>query len=124
MKIPIVKYNDKFLDRLSILMKIGGITLFPFIVLREKYRDVHYYKYKKAPKLINHESIHIEQQKELLVLPFYVLYTVEWLIKSILCLSSSAGYRRISFEREAKLNEKKEDYLETRKRYAWIKHIF
>ena len=36
---PFVKYNDKFLDAISWFMKVGGISLFPFIILREKYRD-------------------------------------------------------------------------------------
>ena len=37
MKTPIIKYNDKFLDSISIFMKVGGITIYPFVVMREKY---------------------------------------------------------------------------------------
>lgn len=40
-----------------------GITLFPFIVLRQS-------RMKDDPVLINHEKIHLRQQLELLVIPF------------------------------------------------------
>ena len=33
------------------------------------------------------------------------------------------AYRNISFEREAYANEEYIDYLENRKRFAWIKYI-
>jgi hypothetical protein len=36
---PKIVYNTKFLVSLSILMPIGGMAIFPFIILREKYRD-------------------------------------------------------------------------------------
>ena len=58
-----VLYSDKFLDSVSWFMKVGGITLYPFIILRKKH--------KKNKIILNHESIHIEQQKELLVIGFY-----------------------------------------------------
>ena len=37
MKTPIIKYSDKFLNSISWFMKVGGITLWPFVVLRERY---------------------------------------------------------------------------------------
>ena len=76
MKTKIV-YSDKFLDAVGIFMTIGGITLWPFIILREKYRGKTNYWKLKAQRIINHESIHIEQQKELLVIPFYILYVLQ-----------------------------------------------
>ena len=114
MKIPIIKYNDNFLKNLSIFMSIGGITLFPFIILREKY--------KNNPKnIIRHESIHIKQQIEMLVIPFYVFYTLEWFIK--LFIFGTKAYQNLSFEREAKTNEGNPDYLKTRKFWAWVKYL-
>jgi hypothetical protein len=44
-------------------MKTGGIALFPFIILNTRL--------SKVPAKINHETIHIKQQQELLVLFFY-----------------------------------------------------
>lgn len=64
--------------------------------------------------LINHEKIHWQQQKEMLIIPFYLWYVVEWMIK---------GYREISFEREAYLHEHNLNYLKTRKCYAWVKYL-
>ena len=113
MKTKIV-YSDKFLDRVGILKRIGGITLYPFIVLREHYKG-------SGTKIINHESIHIEQQKELLIIPFYILYILEWFIK--LFFYGKKAYYNISFEREAYANEHNEEYLQTRKLYSWLKYL-
>lgn len=121
MKTPIIKYSDKFLDSLSWFMTIGGITLWPIVVLREKY-DSSKWRRGRAKRIINHETIHIKQQEELLVLPFYILYFTEWFIK--LFFYGKNAYRNISFEREAYANEKNYKYLETRKKYNWIALIF
>ncbi len=120
MKTPIVKYSDKFLNNISWFMRIGGITLWPFVVLRERYNSTAYFK-NKAKRIINHESIHIKQQEEVLVLPFYILYVLEWFIK--LFFYGKKSYYNISFEREAFDNDDNLDYLKTRKKYAWIKRI-
>ena len=121
MKTPIVKYNDKFLDNISWFMKVGGVTLWPYIVLRERYNSTKYWK-RKAARIINHESIHIKQQEELLILPFYLLYVTEWFVK--LFFYGKKSYYNISFEREAYDNDDNLSYLNTRKKYAWIKRIF
>lgn len=76
-----------------------AITLWPFV----------FYKGKLAEKTRNHENIHGKQQKELLVIPFYLIYFIEWIFK---------GYRNVSFEREAYSNEHNFKYLETRKRFG------
>ena len=119
MKIPIIKYNDKFLNSISWFGKVGGITLFPWVVLREKYRDNPWYK-SKAIIIINHESIHIEQQKELLVVFFYAWYLIEWFVRLFM---KGNAYRNISFEKEAYSNKDNMKYLETRKRYSFLKYI-
>jgi len=119
MKTPIIKYSDKFLNSVSWFMKVGGITLWPFIVLRERY-NVPNSNYNK--RIINHESIHIKQQEELLVIPFYILYVTEWFIK--LFFHGKDAYYNISFEREAYSNEYDFQYLKSRKRYSWLKRLF
>lgn len=96
----------------SILGKnVIGITLCPFGI----YTDVD------DVKTINHEKVHWQQQLELIVLPFYILYGLEYLIK--LFIYGKDAYRNLSFEREAYANENNLDYLKTRKHYAWIKYI-
>lgn len=72
-------------------------------------------------KDLNHEAIHTAQMKELLYVPFYILYFIEWLLKLIVCCNAHVAYRAISFEKEAYNNEKNLDYLESRKHYNWIK---
>ena len=71
-------------------------------------------------RLINHESIHTAQMRELLYVPFYIFYLVEWFIRLFL---KGNAYFNLSFEREAYKNESNYDYLKQRKHYAWIKYI-
>ncbi len=73
-------------------------------------------------RLIQHETIHTRQMKELLYLFFYIAYVLEWLIK--LLFYGKKAYRNISFEREAYTNERKVGYLDNRPFYAFLKYIF
>ena len=61
---PVVIIAPKFLKALSIVIDIFAITLWPFIITREE----------MSADVLNHESIHIAQQKELFVVFFYLLY--------------------------------------------------
>lgn len=122
MKTPIIKYSDKFLDRIGLFMKIGGITLWPFIILREIYDSTPPWR-RKAARIINHESIHIKQQEEMLIIPFYLWYIIEWAIKVPIYFSFQKAYHNISFEREAYDNDDNLSYLNNRKHYAWIKRV-
>lgn len=120
MAIPKIIYSDKILDRLSIFMKIGGITLWPWVILRERYRDNSYY-FEKGKVTVNHETIHIKQQQEMLVIPFYLWYGIEFLVK--LFVYGNDAYRNLSFEREAYTHEEDMEYLKNRKFYSWIKYL-
>lgn len=93
-----------------------AITLYPFIFVRND-SD----KFDKV--LINHETIHIKQQKELFVIPFYLWYILEWLIKVFIYKSFNNAYLNICFEREAYSNEKNIDYLKTRKRFSFFNYL-
>lgn len=93
-----------------------GLTIFPFVFLKEK--DM---RLNKA--LINHEKIHLRQQLELLVLPFYVLYVVEFLIRYMRLKDWKMAYRSISFEREAYINESDLKFLKKRSFWNFI-HYF
>jgi len=55
-------------------MKIVAITLYPFIIATKEAR--------KNKIIMNHEKIHLSQQKELLVIFFYILYlgNMLWLL--------------------------------------------
>ena len=84
-----------------------AITLYPFIFVRNA-SD----KYDKV--LINHERIHLRQQKELLVLPFYIWYFLDFLFKYLRYRNWDKAYRNIIFEREAYANQCNLDYLKVR----------
>ena len=75
-------------------------------------------------KIINHERIHTAQQRELLFVPFYVLYVVEWMVRLLLCRSWMRAYRGMSFEREAYGNDGDFGYLQRRRAYAWLGYVF
>jgi hypothetical protein len=69
-----------------------------------------------------HETIHFQQQLELLFLPFYLLYILAWFHGLWKYRNAVTAYRESVFEREAFSNDCTEGYLETRSRYAWVKH--
>jgi hypothetical protein len=87
---------------------IVGLTLFPFIILKNK-------EDKNNLVLMNHEKIHIRQQLELLVFPFYVLYLLDFCRQYFKFRNIALAYRNIVFEREAYVNEKKFYYLKNRR---------
>lgn len=70
-------------------------------------------------KTLNHERIHTAQWRELWYVGFLLWYLIEWLAR----LPKGNAYRNISFEREAYANDDNFTYLETRKRFAFIKYM-
>lgn len=70
-----------------------------------------------------HEQIHTAQMKEMLYLPFYIWYVVEWLIKLIRYRSFHKAYRNISFEREAYLYQNNKAYLTYREHYENLRYL-
>ncbi|PRX56058.1 hypothetical protein [Flagellimonas meridianipacifica] len=93
-----------------------GLSLWPFIILKEG-------ALKKDEVLINHERIHLRQQRELLIVPFYLLYVAEWILRTILYLDSYRAYQNISFEREAYANEKNPEYLSHRNAFSFLDYL-
>lgn len=73
--------------------------------------------------VINHERIHTEQQKELLFIPFYLLYVLEWFFRLAQYRNWNDAYMNISFERETYSNGHNLKYLQNRKHYVWLKYF-
>lgn len=88
-------------------------------------------------RTIRHEKIHTAQMKELLYVPFYIWYLLEYFIR--VCAYGlrflgrmvrdkkrkfrlSLAYKKISFEREAYTNENDLKYLQTRERFSFLKY--
>lgn len=93
-----------------------GLSFWPFIILKNR-------ALKEDAILMNHERIHLKQQQELLVVLFYILYTLEWAFKSFVHLNTYEAYKNISFEREAYENEKNLDYIKNRGLFRFIKYL-
>jgi len=114
---PVIKEMNLFVKIITFGWA-GAICIAPFgIYIGKKYWDTWYFS-----KTVRHESIHWMQQMEMLIIPFYIWYLVEWLIR-IITPPWKTSYKDISFEREAYDNEKKIGYLDNRKHYVWTKYI-
>lgn len=85
-----------------------GMALYPFIFLKDK-------TLKDNEVVLNHERIHLRQQLELLIIPFYVWYAVEFFIRWIQFGDRTTAYYEISFEREAYAKEGDLHYLKNRR---------
>lgn len=73
--------------------------------------------------VVNHERIHTAQMREMLFLPFYVVYILEWLLRLVCFRNLNKAYRNISFEREAYANGNDLGYLQSRRQYAWLRYL-
>lgn len=93
-----------------------GITFWPFIIMKRA--DL-----KNDSVFINHERIHLRQQLEMLVLPFFVWYLFEYFIKVLYYKNGYVAYRNISFEREAYQNENDLDYLKKKSFWSFVKYL-
>jgi len=93
-----------------------GIALAGIILVRRGYR--------LSERQLMHERIHFRQQRELLWLPFFILYILEFLVRYLRNgFKWDKAYRSISFEREAYQNEDNPKYLEERKVFAWRRYV-
>ena len=68
-----------------------------------------------------HETIHYQQQIELLFIGQWILYGLFHLIGLVRYRDGATAYRENPFEREAYANEDRPYYLFNRKRYCWWK---
>ncbi len=93
-----------------------AVTIYPFVILRN-------HQSKNDFVLLNHEFIHLKQQKELLWFFFFLWYGLEFLVKLLYYRNAYLAYRNISFEREAYRYEFDLDYLKQRKAYSFFRFI-
>ena len=93
-----------------------AMTVWPWIFVRKGRRI--------TTTLMTHERLHGEQQKEMLLVGFFLWYVIEYLIRLLLAFSHRKAYRGVSFEKEAYENQCDLAYLYSRKRYAWLRYVF
>jgi hypothetical protein len=94
-----------------------GITIFPFVLIKHSFDS-------ENKVLVNHEKIHLRQQLELLLLPFFVWYFVEYAVRLLQYKNANLAYRNISFEREAYANELDLEYIKGRRFFRFLSYLF
>ena len=71
------------------------------------------------PVELNHELIHSAQQRELLYLPFFIWYGIEWLVLYFKYHDWLKAYYHIRFEQEAYAHQHDLKYLKQRKHFIY-----
>ena len=107
---PINKFVRIFVG--CIIGGFDGVSLCPFGI----------YINDKNIYVLNHEKIHWRQQLEMLIVPFYIWYFIELIIRRINHNKFDA-YVLLGFEKEAYQNQYNLNYLRKRKPYAWVKYL-
>ena len=125
--------------------KFIAISLFGRIYYKDRTGNRRGYMVLRPERympMVEHERTHWMQQKETLIIPFFIIYIIDWVVK--LFTEKGKAYRNVCFEREAYANEdshdnydvvehekyldfipKKENgYLVNRKWFAWVRYIF
>ncbi|QJD98339.1 hypothetical protein HH214_07945 [Mucilaginibacter robiniae] len=93
-------------------LKVSGMAVYPFILV-QKPTDAH------DPVIIRHETIHMKQAEELFIIPFYLLYLLNYLFNLYKYRNHDQAYLNIVFEREAYRCERDSTYLQHRRLWAW-----
>lgn len=93
---------------------VNGMALWPIILLGMP---------QPSARLVNHERIHLRQQLELLIVPFYAWYLLEYAVKRLRLGTHDAAYRAISFEREAYTHDAEPGYLRRRRFWAFLNYL-
>ena len=96
-----------------------AINLFGVLFVRKEYEDDMNEHAEVKNIVINHESIHTAQMKELWFIGFYLMYLFYYLFLLAKTGNARTAYLEIPFEAEAYANERQADYLATRKRFAF-----
>jgi hypothetical protein len=92
---------------------VNGMTIWPFVLLRRP---------NPSARLLNHERIHLRQQLELGIVPFYIWYFSEYGYWRLRGRDHYTSYRSICFEREAFNNDDDLTYLNKRPFWAFLKN--
>ena len=100
--------------------RYDAIAIWPRIFVKGDYQE----------HVVRHEEIHIKQQKELLLVGFFLLYAVFYAALFVYITFSDWGltfsqvcdkaYRGNPLEREAYDHQGDPDYLDNRRHFAWI----
>ncbi len=110
-KRPIIIKSNFVPTLFSLFMSVIAVTLWPFIFVKKEYvNDV---------VLINHETIHFYQYRELWIVGMYIIYMYDWFHGLIKYRDPTKAYFRIRFEQEAHRWQENLLYPECRRPFAW-----
>lgn len=94
----------------------NGFAIYPFVFMKFK-------ESKNDLVLINHEKIHLRQQLELLIFPFFIWYSIEFVIRFFQYGDLKIAYKNISFEKEAYENEKNLNFINEKCFFSFLKYL-
>lgn len=115
-----------------------AMCIWPFVFVRNSAKAMY------DALADNHESVHAEQQREMLLvgvllclvafvfigpwallfLPlFFWWYGLEYIFRLVQYRDAHKAYRNISFEREAYANQSDMGYIQSRRHFAWFNYI-
>ncbi|MFD2146667.1 hypothetical protein [Mucilaginibacter antarcticus] len=94
-------------------LNVDGMAIYPFILLKKA-------DHRRDAVLIRHETIHLKQQQEMLVLPFYMVYLIIYLFNLFRFKNHDRAYKAIIFEREAYSNDREPGYVTNRPFWAFL----
>ncbi|MBN2892431.1 MAG: hypothetical protein JXL97_11235 [Bacteroidales bacterium] len=91
----------------------SAITLFPYVFVSSK-------KNASDKILLNHEKIHLKQQKDFFIIPFYLLYAGSYFTNLVKYKNHKKAYLNIPFEKEAYNNQDNLNYLKKTGKMGWL----
>jgi hypothetical protein len=92
------------------------MAIWPFIISRLDNSEL-------GSSVVNHEKIHFRQQLEMLIIPFFLWYGLEYMYHLIRLRNMQEAYLAISLEKEAYSHEQEIEYLKLRKWLAWTRYL-
>ena len=95
---PIIIYTTWFFE--IFLSGFTGITIYPFIIIREDYWVNSSREYKE--RMVRHEMTHFRQQEEDGIIPFFWKYTGHYFKNKELGMTDMDAYENIPYEIEAR----------------------
>ncbi len=99
--------------RILSLGNARAMAIWPFVILKD-------HALLDDAQLIRHEQIHLRQQLELGIIPFYIWYLLDYVAGRLQGMNHMTAYHHIRFEKEAYANDANENYLSQRRAYNFL----
>lgn len=105
----------------SLPARVTAFVLFPFVVINT---PVALSPLLDTEALLEHENVHVAQQRELLIIGAFIVIWIELLYKRLRFYPTFAIARlNLSMEREALYNQRNPEFLANRPMFNWINYL-